>query len=44
MKAAALVLVIAGALSGSGGAMSEVNALSVSKVNQEEDTDRKSVV
>ncbi len=38
MKAAALVLVIAGALSGSGGAMSEVNALSVSKVNQEEDT------
>src|SRR5207245_1690254 len=38
VKAAALVLVIAGALSGSGGAMSEVNALSVSKVNQEEDT------
>jgi len=38
VKSAALVLVIAGALSGCGGAMSEVNALSVSKVNQEEDT------
>src|SRR5206468_684828 len=38
VRSAALVLVIAGALSGCGGAMSEVNALSVSKVNQEEDT------
>src|SRR5258705_12852905 len=38
VKSAALLLVIASALSGCGGAMSEVNALSVSKVNQEEDT------
>src|SRR5256886_14642355 len=38
VKSAVLVLVIAGALAGCGGAMSEVNALSVSKVNQEEDT------